>query len=325
MGGTEGIAGPQLAGLPGPEPTVPPGATAHSERRAESGGVARRTFLFAMLGTVAACRTTSSTVTAERAPAPTSPTAGGTTPSTNASAESTTTGPPPDPAPPETSPPDTQPPETRPPDPQPPDTQPPDIQPRDTEPSDTEPEPEPSVEQPPGPAGMVCRSQWGARPARQGGRPHTIRRLTVHHSAVLLRDGDDPTAHLRNYQRHHQDSLGWVDIAYHVAVDRSGTAYQLRDTALAGDTATSYDPAGHLLILAIGDFSRQEPSEAQVDGVARVLRWGEQRFGASLSTTSGHRDHAATGCPGDALYGRLAELRDDAARIDPGTIGIADC
>lgn len=171
----------------------------------------------------------------------------------------------------------------------------------------------------------MCRDEWGARPALAGGRAHTITRLTVHHSAVVLDDGDDPTAHLRSYQALHQDTNGWIDIAYHVAVDRAGTAYELRDPGLAGDTNTDYDPAGHFLVLAIGNFEVQDPTEAQLAGVARVLRWGEQTFGAALDTTSGHRDHAATACPGQALYAAIDDLEQRAARLSPADLGVMGC
>lgn len=191
-----------------------------------------------------------------------------------------------------------------------------------------DPPPEPTTTtapQPPGPAGMVCRAAWGAQPARDGGRPHTISRLMVHHSAVVLSDGDDPTRHLRQYQSTHMRANGWVDIAYHVAVDRAGTAYELRSTAIAGDTATGYDPAGHFLILAIGNFEEQSPTAAQLDGVARLLRWGADSFAAPLSSVTGHRDHAATACPGGMLYPQLPELRRRAEAMPAGSSGVADC
>ncbi len=200
--------------------------------------------------------------------------------------------------------------------------------------SETTPEPPPEPPssetqrpeaQPPGPAGLVCRAAWGAQSPRSGGRAHTISRLTVHHSAGTLADGDDPTRHLRSYQSTHMGSKGWVDIAYHVAVDRAGTAYELRSTAIAGDTATNYDPAGHFLVLAIGNFEEQDPTEAQLDGVARLLRWGADNFGAPLSSVTGHRDHASTACPGRGLYTQLAEVRRRAEAIPAGSSGVSSC
>jgi hypothetical protein len=92
---------------------------------------------------------------------------------------------------------------------------------------------------------ILPRPAWGARPPRPGGKPHTITRMTVHHSAVALPDNRGIVARLQQHQRYHMDDHGWIDIAYHYAVDRNGNIFALRDTAIAGDTATDYDTTGH--------------------------------------------------------------------------------
>jgi hypothetical protein len=87
------------------------------------------------------------------------------------------------------------------------------------------PPPEPMI--PPTPtsstasAVLLCRDAWGARPARAGGTPHTITRMTIHHSAAVLGDNLNAPARLRQHQRYHRDEQGWIDIAYHVGVDRN--------------------------------------------------------------------------------------------------------
>lgn len=165
---------------------------------------------------------------------------------------------------------------------------------------------------------LVCREAWGARPAEDGARDHVVRRLTVHHSAAAATDTTQGPAHLRGHQAFHMDDRGWPDIAYHVAVDRAGVAYRLRDWDTAGDTGTSYDPAGHFLLLLDGDFDTHDVTDAQLATAARVLAWAADHFGVALDTVSGHRDHAATACPGDALYARLGELRDAAMAVRTG-------
>ena len=159
---------------------------------------------------------------------------------------------------------------------------------------------------------VLCRDAWDAAAPRPGGRGHTIRQITVHHSAAVLGDNRRAPDRLRQHQRYHQDTQGWIDIAYHYGVDRHGNVYELRDTALAGDTGTDYDPAGHLLLLAEGNFDEEQPTDAQLWTLADLAAAGIERhgLGGDLATVvSGHRDHASTSCPGAALYARLDELR----------------
>lgn len=152
----------------------------------------------------------------------------------------------------------------------------------------------------------ICRTAWGAQPPAGEFTRHQIERLTVHHSAVALRDNRDAPRHLRSYQADHQ-SRGWPDIAYHLMVDRRGNVYQGRPTWAVGDSGTPYDPTGHLLVLCIGDFESQRLPAAQLDATVNVLAWAAARFDVSARTIRGHRDHAATKCPGEDLYRYLAD------------------
>ena len=152
---------------------------------------------------------------------------------------------------------------------------------------------------------LLCRDAWGAAPAGAGGRPHEVTGLMIHHSAALLDDNRRAPSHFRDHQRYHQDQ-GWPDIAYHVGVDRNGHCYDLRDPAIAGDTFTSYEPAGWLLVLAEGNFDEQQPSDAQVQSVAAVLAWWASTFGVATAIAA-HRDVAPTACPGDALYALVGD------------------
>ena len=154
-------------------------------------------------------------------------------------------------------------------------------------------------------AGVVCREGWGARPAGPGGIPHTISRMTLHHTAVVLGDNRNITSRLRQHQRYHQDQQGWIDIAYHMGVDRDGNIFELRTPALAGDTATSYDPTGHFLVVCEGDFDQEVVTEAQLNGAALAFAWAAQTFGVATDTLAGHQDYASTGCPGTDLQAHI--------------------
>ena len=206
------------------------------------------------------------------------------------------------------------------PDPPPDSTLEPDPAPEQT--PEPEPEPAPKADPEPAPEGpaepvrveVLCREALGLAAAASGGRPHTIRTLTVHHTSVELAANRDAPARLRAHQRHHQ-AQGWPDVAYHYAVDLTGNLYELRDVGLVGDTFTDYDPAGHFLVVCEGDYDRQRPTDELLRGVAELLAWGSLRFGVPLDTVAGHRDHAPTRCPGDHLQAQLGALRHEAARI----------
>jgi hypothetical protein len=164
-------------------------------------------------------------------------------------------------------------------------------------------------------ATMLCRDAWGAMPALPGGRRQGITRMTLHHTGAVLGDNRNAPGRLRQHQRLHQSERGWTDIAYHVSVDRNGNIYELRAATEVGDTATDYDPTGHFLVLCEGDFDQEFVSEAQLASTALVFAWAAQTFGITSSTLAGHRDLAATACPGDDLYHHLAS-GDLRRRID---------
>lgn len=163
---------------------------------------------------------------------------------------------------------------------------------------------------------VLPRAAWGARPPRPGGKPHTITRMTIHHSAVALPDNRGIVARLQQHQRYHQDDKGWIDIAYHYAVDRNGNIFALRDTAIAGDTATDYDTTGHFLVLCEGDFDQETVSEAQLNGAALICAWATGQFGITTSTLASHREVTpVTECPGATLESHMTS-GDLKRRID---------
>lgn len=137
--------------------------------------------------------------------------------------------------------------------------------------------------------------------------PHTIERLTVHHTAVRLADNRVAPDRLAAHQSFHQNDRGWPDLAYHFAIDGAGNVYEGRDPGFRGDTATSYDPTGHFLVVLEGNFDEQSLPSAQLEALVSVLGWAAGAFGAPPGTIAGHRDYAATSCPGAAVYRHLAD------------------
>lgn len=160
---------------------------------------------------------------------------------------------------------------------------------------------------------VICREAWGALPAAGEFTDHSIERITVHHTAVLLDDNRMAPARIRQHQQFHQ-SREWPDLAYHFIIDAGGNVYEGRPVDAVGDTGTDYDPTGHLLICCEGDFNQQEIGADQYDALVRMVAWGTSSFEVDPDSVAGHRDVAATSCPGDDLYERIESgaLRADA-------------
>lgn len=152
----------------------------------------------------------------------------------------------------------------------------------------------------PGGVEMICRRAWGAEKPQGEFKRHTIKRMTVHHSAVLLTDNSEAPAHFRSHQQGHL-ARGWPDIAYHVLVDRRGNVYEGRPMWAVPDTATNYDPTGHFTVMCEGNFQEQRPSKAQVSALVDVFAWASIEFDVAPRTIAGHQDHADTACPGAKL------------------------
>jgi hypothetical protein len=159
------------------------------------------------------------------------------------------------------------------------------------------------------------REAWGARTARTHlMSTHTVERLTIHHAGT--QSGTTGPAQFRGWQAWHMDGQGWGDIAYHLLVGIDGTVYQGRDPAYEGDTGTTYDTTGHFLVVVEGNFDHEEPTRAQIESLSRVLAGVSQQYGVPPSGISGHRDHAATTCPGTHLHaiidsGQLADAVEE--------------
>ena len=151
---------------------------------------------------------------------------------------------------------------------------------------------------------VIERAGWGAAAAGAGMEEHAVERLTIHHTGVALEDNREAPARLRAHQLFHQTDRGWPDLAYHFAIDRNGNIYEGRAPEFRGDTATSYDPTGHFLVVLEGNFDIEPTAEAQLGSLARLLAWAAGRYSVGIDSIKSHRDYAPgeTSCPGENLY-----------------------
>ncbi|MGK5501427.1 N-acetylmuramoyl-L-alanine amidase [Streptomyces sp. URMC 125] len=192
---------------------------------------------------------------------------------------------------------------------------------------------------------VVPRSGWGAdegmvreRPAYTGPAVAVFVHHTGHPNGYRC---DEVPELLRALEADHVHGQGWDDIGYNFVVDRCGTIYEGRAGGAARPVHGAHtqgfnrDSVG---VAALGAFDAGATvPEAVVEAIAAVAAWklrpgadphgtvrltstnGRSRYpegeAAVFDVVSGHRDSHQTDCPGQALYERLPDIRDRAARI----------
>lgn len=160
-----------------------------------------------------------------------------------------------------------------------------------------------------GPLKVVAMQAWGGTPAdATKGRAHEIRHITLHHGGTAFSRDKDVAQHLRNLQSWSRREKGWIDIPYHYVIDLDGRTHEARDIRFAGDTNTEYDPAGHALIMVLGNYEEVEPTPAQLAAVADTMAMLARRFRLGVEAIGSHKDHSRqTVCPGKNLYRYLQD------------------
>lgn len=147
------------------------------------------------------------------------------------------------------------------------------------------------------------RSSWQAdnpKPFKQ----HIPERITIHHEGTKFEKSDDAQKHIKNVQTWGMGKdRNWSDIPYHFLIDPNGNIYEGRNVFTVGETATEYDPSGHLLITCLGNFEEQEISDDQLNSLIDLIAYCCDKYQISLETIASHRDFSKqTVCPGKNLY-----------------------
>jgi hypothetical protein len=132
---------------------------------------------------------------------------------------------------------------------------------------------------------------------------HHITHVTLHHTgdATPLLPSEDPVRRLRGLQSWGASDRNWWDVPYHFLLDTQGRIFEGRDYHYMGETNTTYDPGGHFLISAIGNYERQEATPETLAAIADLMAWALKEFNVPLDRIGGHYNYAKTGCPGRHL------------------------
>jgi len=129
-------------------------------------------------------------------------------------------------------------------------------------------------------------------------------RITIHHEGEIFNPNKESAAqHIKKVQSWGMsEARSWSDIPYHFIIDFDGNIYEGRNVFTAGETATEYDPEGHLLITCLGNFEEQQVTEKQLNALIELTAYCCKKYEIDPSTIKSHKDFAKTLCPGKDLY-----------------------
>ncbi len=133
---------------------------------------------------------------------------------------------------------------------------------------------------------------------------------------------------IRAIYAYHVQGRGWSDIGYNFLVDRFGRVWEGRwggiGRPVIGAHTLGYNEEAFAMS-AIGNFDIARPGSAMVAAYGRLFAWKLSLHGVdarsdvrldgdSFHAINGHRDAAATACPGRYLYDKLSTIRTAAAK-----------
>lgn len=162
-------------------------------------------------------------------------------------------------------------------------------------------------------AHVIERTAWakGAPDPRNMNRMGFVRNITIHHDgmdAFYATDWSASVGRLELIRRAHR-GRGWADIGYHFVVDRSGRVWQARPLSWQGAHVKDHNEH-NIGVMAMGNFDRQQPTEAQVAAMTRHVKCLMDRYAIPAEEVRTHREWAPTACPGRWMQTAVAFVRN---------------
>ncbi len=150
---------------------------------------------------------------------------------------------------------------------------------------------------------IVSRKAWNAVEPKPF-KTQIPERITIHHEGEYFSPDSNAAKFIKKVQVWGMsEARNWSDIPYHFLIGLDGTIYEGRNVFTTGETATEYDPSGHLLISCIGNFEVQDVPEAQLNSLINLIAYCCKKYDISPDSIASHRDYSKiTVCPGENLY-----------------------
>jgi hypothetical protein len=165
---------------------------------------------------------------------------------------------------------------------------------------------------------IVPREAWHALPANtelmEEQKPAEI---VIHHTGQRQQRKVSLEVKMRGLQNFSMKAgrLGsltkpvWGDVPYHYYIDVFGRIGEGRDVSYAGDSIASDDTGDQIQIAVEGQFNKEQPTEAELTSLRKLVVWLAAMYGIPPEKITGHNEHAHTESPGRNLISFLPELK----------------
>jgi len=155
--------------------------------------------------------------------------------------------------------------------------------------------------------------------------PKKVKKVIIHHTATT-KNLNNPKQAIRDIYYYHSVTRGWGDIGYNYLIDKEGKVYEGRygGNGVIGAHAGGSNN-GSIGIAVLGNFEEESVSNKAVTALGKLIAEktkvhgidpeGKSRFRGEMSkNVIGHKDVAATQCPGEDLYEKLPLIRSLAVK-----------
>lgn len=175
---------------------------------------------------------------------------------------------------------------------------------------------------------IIPRAEWGARHDNGAGpAPLPARGVRLHHSASTAPDVsppfDDDFAAVRQLERIGEQRFG-RGISYTFVVTPAGLVFEGHGVDRLGAHTKGRNTIERAICLA-GNYETMRPTDRQVDACGWLLAHGFlSGWWVAAPLVGGHRDVAATACPGRLAYAAIPSINQRAREYVDGTVAAAD-
>jgi hypothetical protein len=163
---------------------------------------------------------------------------------------------------------------------------------------------------------VIPRTRWtGRNPDLTEINPMLpVKYITVHHEgmeAFTATSSGDTIERLQRVWNGH-DARGFGDIGYHFVIDRSGRIWEGRSLRYQGAHVRAHNE-GNIGVMCLGNFDEQSVSPAQRKALEHQLKVLATKYGVKRKSIRTHKEWNPTACPGKDLQRMMGPIRSKMA------------